>query len=44
MANNIRAAIAELPGAGEKYLLVLTGEDPQTLASVAPRREAAGAG
>jgi multidrug efflux pump subunit AcrB len=42
--NAIRAAMAELPGvrskvglggSGEKYLLVLTGEDPQALASAA---------
>ena len=42
--NNIRAAMAELPGvrskvglggSGEKYLLVLTGEDPQALATAA---------
>ncbi|HEY8906202.1 MAG TPA: efflux RND transporter permease subunit [Rhodoferax sp.] len=42
--NNIRAAMAELPGvrskvglggSGEKYMLVLTGEDPQELASAA---------
>ncbi len=42
--NNIRAAMAELPGvrskvglggAGEKYQLVLTGEDPQALATAA---------
>ena len=42
--NNIRDAMAELPGvrtkvglggSGEKYLLVLTGEDPQALATAA---------
>ncbi len=42
--NNIRTAMAELPGvrskvglggSGEKYLLVLTGEDPQALATAA---------
>lgn len=42
--NNIRAALSELPGvrskvglggSGEKYQLVLTGEDPQALATAA---------
>ncbi len=42
--NNIRAALADLPGvrskvglggSGEKYLLVLTGEDPQALQTAA---------
>jgi multidrug efflux pump subunit AcrB len=42
--NNIRAALASVPGvrssvglggSGEKYLLVLTGEDPQALAAAA---------
>ena len=42
--NNIRAALTELPGArtkvglggsGEKYILVLTGEDPQALQTTA---------
>jgi hypothetical protein len=44
--NNIRAALEPLPGvrskvglggSGEKYILVLTGEDPQALQAAARR-------